>query len=271
MEKQAGKFVEELWTLLVDAQQQPSGIPSVFIERKKEEILSRQQKHAGIDSDVIAKLNNRIIGESSIERIGNIVLPLAQIQETNINSLSASITIQERGETEVQKNEDVREKKELLNEVSRKEDNYLDRKHGDANSDKHEKERRDNRERRHKRSTHDSSGDEESKRTKDKRDDHQDDDVESDEYRRHRKHESKRKESREHRKRRSSRDHDESREDDKKRKDDAEYRKRNGDETDDSEVKTNKKKKKKTNNRWYDDRAHRHSRKDSSSSRLRSR
>jgi serine/arginine repetitive matrix protein 1 len=42
LEKQAQSFVEELWTLLVDAQGQPSGIPSVFIQKKKEEILSRQ-------------------------------------------------------------------------------------------------------------------------------------------------------------------------------------------------------------------------------------
>lgn len=44
LEKQAASFVEELWTLLVDAQSQPSGIPSVFLQRKKEEILSRQQQ-----------------------------------------------------------------------------------------------------------------------------------------------------------------------------------------------------------------------------------
>lgn len=43
LEKQAGSFVEELWNLLVDAQSQPSGIPSSFLQRKKEEILSRQQ------------------------------------------------------------------------------------------------------------------------------------------------------------------------------------------------------------------------------------
>jgi serine/arginine repetitive matrix protein 1 len=43
LEKQAGAFMEELWNLLVDAQSQPSGIPSSFLKRKKEEILSRQQ------------------------------------------------------------------------------------------------------------------------------------------------------------------------------------------------------------------------------------
>ena len=43
LEKGAGSFVEELWTLLVDAQSQPNGIPEAFIRKKKEEILRRQQ------------------------------------------------------------------------------------------------------------------------------------------------------------------------------------------------------------------------------------
>lgn len=41
LDKNTGKFMEELWTLLVDAQGQSSGIPSVFIEKKKQEILAR--------------------------------------------------------------------------------------------------------------------------------------------------------------------------------------------------------------------------------------
>lgn len=43
LEKKTPSFMEELWTLLVDAQNnQPSGIPSIFINRKKEEIRLRQ-------------------------------------------------------------------------------------------------------------------------------------------------------------------------------------------------------------------------------------
>lgn len=42
LEKQSGSFVAELWSLLVDAQEQPSGIPTVFLQKKKEEILQRQ-------------------------------------------------------------------------------------------------------------------------------------------------------------------------------------------------------------------------------------
>lgn len=42
--KKSKAFVEELWTLLVDAQSQPQGIPSIFIQHKREELLSRQQQ-----------------------------------------------------------------------------------------------------------------------------------------------------------------------------------------------------------------------------------
>ena len=42
LEKQSGAFVAELWALMVDAQEQPTGIPSVFLQKKKEEILQRQ-------------------------------------------------------------------------------------------------------------------------------------------------------------------------------------------------------------------------------------
>ena len=41
--KQSGVFVEELWTLMVDAMAQPNGIPSIFIQKKKEEIINRQR------------------------------------------------------------------------------------------------------------------------------------------------------------------------------------------------------------------------------------
>ncbi len=42
LEKKAGEFATELWTLLVDAASQPSGIPYEFIKRKKEEIVKRE-------------------------------------------------------------------------------------------------------------------------------------------------------------------------------------------------------------------------------------
>jgi hypothetical protein len=45
LEKQAALFVEELWTLLVDAQGNAHGVPSVFIEKKKEQ--QQQQQRAG--------------------------------------------------------------------------------------------------------------------------------------------------------------------------------------------------------------------------------
>ena len=48
--------MDELWTLLVDAQAQPSGIPLAFIQQKSAEILKRQeqQKHTTINSPLIS-------------------------------------------------------------------------------------------------------------------------------------------------------------------------------------------------------------------------
>ena len=44
LEGKAKSFMEEFWGLLVDAQNQPSGIPSLFIEKKKSEIIKKQSK-----------------------------------------------------------------------------------------------------------------------------------------------------------------------------------------------------------------------------------
>ena len=42
--KKASVFVEELWTLLADAQSHPTGVPAAFIEQKKQEMLAQQQR-----------------------------------------------------------------------------------------------------------------------------------------------------------------------------------------------------------------------------------
>jgi len=42
LEKNAGRFMKDLWCLLIDAQNSPNGIPPALIEEKKDEI--RQQK-----------------------------------------------------------------------------------------------------------------------------------------------------------------------------------------------------------------------------------
>eukprot|EP00158_Paraphelidium_tribonemae_P008668 Partr_v1_DN28646_c1_g1_i2_m49946 putative serine arginine repetitive matrix len=42
LERKTGKFMNELWTLLIDAQQSESGIPSSFIEEKKAELLQKR-------------------------------------------------------------------------------------------------------------------------------------------------------------------------------------------------------------------------------------
>lgn len=44
LDKDTQKFMDELWGLLIDAQNQESGIPSLFIEQKKQEIKARSVK-----------------------------------------------------------------------------------------------------------------------------------------------------------------------------------------------------------------------------------
>jgi len=43
LEKKAGQFVQELWTLLVDAQSSVGGIPSAFLEQKKEQMRRAEE------------------------------------------------------------------------------------------------------------------------------------------------------------------------------------------------------------------------------------
>ena len=58
LEKGAGAFVEELWTLLVDAQKQANGIPEAFIRKKKEEILRRQQAIQMVTNAALQQTNS---------------------------------------------------------------------------------------------------------------------------------------------------------------------------------------------------------------------
>ena len=42
MEKNTGKFMKELWTLLLSAQKNASGVPQQFLDAKEEEILKKK-------------------------------------------------------------------------------------------------------------------------------------------------------------------------------------------------------------------------------------
>lgn len=42
LEKSTGMFMEELWGLLVDAQSSLGGIPSAFLQDKKQELLEKK-------------------------------------------------------------------------------------------------------------------------------------------------------------------------------------------------------------------------------------
>lgn len=42
MEKNTGKFMKELWTLLLSAQKNASGVPQQFLDAKEEELLKKK-------------------------------------------------------------------------------------------------------------------------------------------------------------------------------------------------------------------------------------
>lgn len=55
--KNAREFMKELWSLLVSAQENIGGIPSTFLEKKKEEIKQRKVGFRSFGSNAPSALN----------------------------------------------------------------------------------------------------------------------------------------------------------------------------------------------------------------------
>jgi len=80
LEKQAMGFVEELWTLLADAQESQTGIPTIFLERKKAEILRQQSMDLSRSHRVMA--TNALLSQPAAN-----VAPLLTTQGTGTLAL----------------------------------------------------------------------------------------------------------------------------------------------------------------------------------------
>ncbi|KAL2328781.1 hypothetical protein Fmac_022208 [Flemingia macrophylla] len=52
MEKNTGKFMKELWTLLLSAQKTSSGVPQQFLDAKEEELLKKKAENDRITSEI---------------------------------------------------------------------------------------------------------------------------------------------------------------------------------------------------------------------------
>ncbi|PWY98515.1 hypothetical protein BCV70DRAFT_201826 [Testicularia cyperi] len=63
LEGQTAKFVKELWTLLLSAQDSPDGIPQVFVDKKKEELRIKREEEQKVIEE--AKERARQAAESS--------------------------------------------------------------------------------------------------------------------------------------------------------------------------------------------------------------
>nr|XP_012573158.1 serine/arginine repetitive matrix protein 1 isoform X2 [Cicer arietinum] len=55
MEKNTGKFMKELWTLLLSAQKNASGVPQQFLDAKEEELLKKKAESDRITSEIQRK------------------------------------------------------------------------------------------------------------------------------------------------------------------------------------------------------------------------
>ncbi|CAI8616630.1 unnamed protein product [Vicia faba] len=55
MEKNTGKFMKELWTLLLSAQKNASGVPQQFLDAKEEELLKKKAENDRISSEIQRK------------------------------------------------------------------------------------------------------------------------------------------------------------------------------------------------------------------------
>ncbi|KAJ7980812.1 serine/arginine repetitive matrix protein 1-like [Quillaja saponaria] len=58
MEKNTGKFMKELWTLLLSAQKNASGVPQQFLDAKEEELRKKKAENDRITSEIQKKKDN---------------------------------------------------------------------------------------------------------------------------------------------------------------------------------------------------------------------
>ena len=71
MEKNTGKFMKELWMLLLSAQKNASGVPQQFLDAKEEELLKKKAESDLIASEIQRKTDNedREIMEERLKKL----------------------------------------------------------------------------------------------------------------------------------------------------------------------------------------------------------
>lgn len=71
LDKKAGPFCAELWSLLVDAQSNPHGIPTKFIQQKREEIINREKAAANVIPVTIHNLPTSTVTSTASNPLSN--------------------------------------------------------------------------------------------------------------------------------------------------------------------------------------------------------
>uniref|UniRef100_A0A7S2SU80 PWI domain-containing protein n=1 Tax=Rhizochromulina marina TaxID=1034831 RepID=A0A7S2SU80_9STRA len=150
LEKKAGQFVEELWTLLAAAQENKNGIPPQFIEKKKEE-LAVAQSRSGRKSRFSVQDERTVKAMAEVQRVvaaATAVLPRpslpvsSAVQETRPEQQKA---VEQERKTEDEPKQELRDEggrgdREGRDRDRERRDRDRDRDHRDR-SDRHRRDR----------------------------------------------------------------------------------------------------------------------------------
>ncbi|KAL5580937.1 hypothetical protein UlMin_013379 [Ulmus minor] len=112
MEKNTGKFMKELWTLLLSAQKNASGVPQQFLDAKQEETRKKKEEADRIANEIQKKRDkeNKEIEEERLKRMDEGVE--AAVEPNSKHTLRASIDPSD-GDMEMDRRNGVRSRKRI--------------------------------------------------------------------------------------------------------------------------------------------------------------
>ncbi|CAN1231408.1 Serine/arginine repetitive matrix protein 1 [Linum grandiflorum] len=91
MEKNTGKFMKELWSLLLSAQKNASGVPQQLLDAKEEETRLKQEERDRITAEIKKKEKENVDAELMRKR------KMDDAAETKANSVSMDLSSKQKG------------------------------------------------------------------------------------------------------------------------------------------------------------------------------
>ncbi|CAM9357200.1 unnamed protein product, partial [Ectocarpus fasciculatus] len=89
LEKSTGMFMEELWGLLVDAQSSLGGIPSAFLQDKKQELLEKKEQEAKQEEELRRRM---VEHQQELERTAALAQAHAPTEHDASSSAAPTLT-----------------------------------------------------------------------------------------------------------------------------------------------------------------------------------